>query len=209
MGRMARRRTTGPDPRIEALRDAPPARFVAARDALARALAGEGDPRAAEVRALRRPTRRSWMLNRVARARRDDVDALLQTGARVRAAHAGVLRGRRDADLRAADDALNAALDRLVQGARAVATEAGMAADHALLVGLREDLRALATGEAGDVARLRAGAVERAPAREPGAIGWGLGPSTPVRSAGLRSAVARGSRHGLPGRTGRKGRHRA
>ena len=46
----------------------PPAEFIAARDALAKRLKADGDAtRAAEVKALRRPSVAAWAVNQVAR----------------------------------------------------------------------------------------------------------------------------------------------
>lgn len=53
----------------EALYALPPSRFVAERNALAKALAAKGDPAAAAVRKLARPTGLAWAMNRLARDR--------------------------------------------------------------------------------------------------------------------------------------------
>ena len=57
------------DPRERALYALSPAKFVAARDALARQLGAEGKPDAARVKALRRPTIAAWLLNAVVHER--------------------------------------------------------------------------------------------------------------------------------------------
>ncbi|HEX9289129.1 MAG TPA: hypothetical protein VF904_06360, partial [Anaeromyxobacteraceae bacterium] len=110
---MAGRRRGAEDPlerRLDALHAEPPERFVAARDALARELAGAGDARAHWVKELRRPSLRTWALNRLARDRPDAVEALLAAGDRLRAAHAAALRGEGGAGLRAADEEVSARL---------------------------------------------------------------------------------------------------
>lgn len=89
--------------RIDALFAGPPDEFVAARDALAKALKAEGDKdAAAEVKALRRPTTAAWAVNQVARTTRTkkDVAALLQVGDRLRDAHEALLDGKGDGAIR-------------------------------------------------------------------------------------------------------------
>jgi hypothetical protein len=89
--------------RIDALFAGPPDEFVAARDALAKALKAEGEKdAAAEVKALRRPTTAAWAVNQVARTTRTkkDVAALLQVGDRLRDAHEALLDGKGDGAIR-------------------------------------------------------------------------------------------------------------
>jgi hypothetical protein len=93
------------DRRIDDLYAGPPDGFVAARDALAKALKAEGDKdAAAEVKALRRPTVAAWAVNQVARTTKTkkDVAALLQVGDRLRDAHEALLDGKGDAAIREA-----------------------------------------------------------------------------------------------------------
>ncbi len=83
------------DAMVDALYAGPPEEFVAARDALARAVAASGDDiGAARVRRLRRPTVAGWAVNQVARTRPDDVAALVALGDELRAATAARDRGR-------------------------------------------------------------------------------------------------------------------
>ena len=70
---------------VDALFDLPLADFVKARDALAKQLRAAGDKEgAAEVKALRKPTRVAWALNQVARQQADVVDDVLAAAADMR-----------------------------------------------------------------------------------------------------------------------------
>jgi hypothetical protein len=68
-------------PGVDALYDAAAEDFVAARDALAKALRSSGERDAAAlVKQLRRPTRAAWALNQLARRHADDVRSLVDLG---------------------------------------------------------------------------------------------------------------------------------
>jgi hypothetical protein len=182
------------DPRIAVLFAVPPERFTAARDALLRELSASRDPAAAAVRRLRRPTRRVWLLNRLARERRAEVRALLEAGERVRRAHAATLRGEPAAGLRAADDALGRRLDALGRAAAGLLAREGHPAGRAVLDELQGDLRAAAVGGADDARALRAGALGRPP-RAAGEDPFGL--ALAPRRAG--AAPRRGARRRAEG----------
>ncbi len=161
--------STWSDPRVGRLFAEPPERFTAARDALAADLVRAGKRSAArEVRALRRPTRRLWVLNQTAREHRDEVQALLDAGNELRRAHTAAVRGE-PSPLREADLDLSRRLDALVQIAGRVAADAGHPADHALLVGVRNDLRTIATTDTDDAERLRSGTLDHLPRARGGA----------------------------------------
>jgi hypothetical protein len=71
--------------RIDALYTLPEGEFVAARNALARALRAEQDRDAADrVKALPRPNRTAWVVNQLWRSEPHAFRALLQAGARMR-----------------------------------------------------------------------------------------------------------------------------
>ena len=73
-----------------------PEEFVAARDALARRLRGEGDKAAAAtVKGLRRPTVAAWALNQLARRHGDEVQALVAEGQELAEAQGRALAGER------------------------------------------------------------------------------------------------------------------
>ncbi len=151
------------DPTIGRLFAEPPERFTAARDRIAADLARSGERSAArEVRALRRPTRRLWILDQLAREHRDEVRGLFHAGAELRRAHAAAVRGE-PSSLREADLELSRRLDALVQVAARAAAGAGHPADHALLVGVRSDLRTIATTDTEDAERLRSGTLDHVP----------------------------------------------
>ena len=107
-----------PDARDRAsLYAAAPDEFVAARNALAKALRADGQKaEAAEVGKLRRPTPTAWALNQVARDDARLVTAALDAGHALRQATDRALAGDRDA-LRDATRAQRVAMDDLVNGA--------------------------------------------------------------------------------------------
>lgn len=82
------------DDALDALYDTSPEEFVAERKRLAKELKSDGHAADAdELGKVRKPTVAAWALNRVARDHRRDIDLLLDSGHRLRAAQAGVLRG--------------------------------------------------------------------------------------------------------------------
>lgn len=93
--------------------------FIAARNELAKKLRKEGDRSAAdEVKALRKPSRPAWVVNRLARDRKKEMRALLEAGERLRRAHEDALGGGDAKPLRSAADAERKAVEKLMQGAR-------------------------------------------------------------------------------------------
>lgn len=95
---------SAPPPEVAArLYALPPDAFVRARESLARELAAADDPRAAAVRKLRRPVGSAWVLDRLAVAEREKVDALAAAGDALRAAARGALEGRGAEAVRAAE----------------------------------------------------------------------------------------------------------
>jgi hypothetical protein len=122
----------------------PPARFVGERDALARALEARGDGAAAEVKKLRRPLGLAWVLNRLARDRPEDVEALLRAGDRLRAGHRRALGGEGASELRAAEDEVRERARALRSEASRVLREAERPGDPAVLSRLELLLRVVA-----------------------------------------------------------------
>jgi hypothetical protein len=105
---------------VEALFTAPPEEFVAARNALAKALRADGQrDLARQVAALRRPTVAEWALNMVAHDHPDDVSALLAAAEHLRAVQAGTVEGH-GGDLRSALTALREASTAVHRRADAV-----------------------------------------------------------------------------------------
>lgn len=95
-------------PPAEPLLALPPSRFVAERNALAKALAEKGDPAAAAVRKVPRPVGLAWVLNRLARERREHLEALFAAGDRLRTGQRRALSGVGAGELREAETELRA-----------------------------------------------------------------------------------------------------
>jgi hypothetical protein len=94
--------------------------FTPARDAAAKELRKEKRrDEAAVVAKLRKPSAAAWLVNRLARERREDVDALLEAGEALRDAQERAVAGEgAGGDLREAADAERRAVDELVRAAR-------------------------------------------------------------------------------------------
>lgn len=167
------------DDPIDALYAASPDDFVAARDALARALRADGDREgAAAVRALRKPTRAAWAVNAAVRERPQAAGELADAARRLQDVQQEVLAGGDPTLLRAADARAREAVDALA-GAAPVA-------DPATLDKVRATLRA-AIADPGVLAEVLSGRL----VRERVASGFG--------GFGFSFAVERGSGGG-PGR---------
>ncbi|QEC47602.1 hypothetical protein FSW04_08450 [Baekduia soli] len=108
------------DDPVDELYGLPPADFVAQRDALARRLRQDGDrERAVAVKALGRPTRAAWAVNRLVRDRPEEIGALLEAGEALAAAQEQLLDGADAGVLRAAAEASRRLVDALAQEAEA------------------------------------------------------------------------------------------
>jgi hypothetical protein len=167
--------TATPDAEAERLYGLDPDEFVAARDAAAKALRGEGrKAEAAAVAKLRKPSVAAWVVNRLARDEADLVEALLAAGAKLREVQ---LAGAAASDLRAAIEVEGKALDALMRPAGRIAGRSGSGRDAAL-ARARDTLHAAALDPelAEDVRR---GVV----VREQQAIGFPLGAALPDRPA--------------------------
>jgi hypothetical protein len=128
---------------IDRLYGLPLEEFTSARETLARRLRGEGrKEEAAGVSALRKPVLAAWVVNRLARAERKEVRALI-------AAAEGIRAGRRGAD-----DRFREGLDRLAAAARQVLAEAGRDPTDAVV---REAVTTLRSAAAADHESLAAG----------------------------------------------------
>ena len=115
------RRHNGPmdlDGVLDELYGAPPERFTARRDELARQARADGDKDlASAVHALRRPTAAAWVVNALARQAPEAVEGLVELGARMREAQS-VLSG---PQMRALSRERQQVLAQLVQQATALA----------------------------------------------------------------------------------------
>jgi hypothetical protein len=119
--------------------------FTAARNALASELKAEGDPEgAAAVRALRKPSRAAWAVNRLVRSEPELVEALLGAGGELRQAHRQATSGRGAEQLRAAADAERAAVEGLMARAAEVL---GTAPSPALADAMRDTLHAASSDD--------------------------------------------------------------
>lgn len=171
-------------------------RFIAERDALARALRGDGQrEQAATVARLRKPSVAAWAVNQLARAQAGAMAELFSAGDELREIQSEVLAGRRDAPaLRAAAEQERAAVDALIGLARGLLTSEGHELSATVLDRVAETLNAAALDD-----DARAVVREARLERELRHVGLGAGaPSAP--STGER-AVRRGGKRaaGRPG----------
>lgn len=138
-----------------------PARFIAARDALAARLKDAGDAEGAQqVKALRRPTVAAWAVDAVARDQAGDLSSLLRAGEDVASAQRQVAEGGGADRLREATEGRRALIDRLVRAAAQALGAAGMAAPRATLDKVTDTLTAIASDPAA-AERVRAGVLDK------------------------------------------------
>ncbi|HEX6203898.1 MAG TPA: hypothetical protein VF100_12910 [Thermoanaerobaculia bacterium] len=132
-------------PDLRPLYHGPLADFVAARAALARQLRQAGDPRAAEVRTLRKPSLSAWAVNQLFAHEAGDMAALIDAGERTRRAQQAAAEGGDARPLRDLVADLRARTARLGQRAVEVLTAAGgQAPGEAIAARVRGNLDALA-----------------------------------------------------------------
>jgi hypothetical protein len=150
---------------------------VAARNALVKSLRKEGRrDDATAVAALRRPSPASWSLNQVARHEADVVGEALDAGAKLQAATARAVSGKRG-DLRSAQEAQRRALDAVLDAAMARGRELGAANLDQLRRRAGNTLHAaVADGAIG--AQLRAGRLDED--LDPPGFGFGFGAAPAV-----------------------------
>lgn len=133
--------------------------FTAARNELVRRLEQAGDPGAAEVRTLAKPTLPVWAINQLARRDPLAVRRLLAAGDALRKAQERALRPGGAAQLGKVQADVREVVRRLTEGARGVLAEAGRPATAATLDRVAATLSAAATDEAARPA-LKAGRLE-------------------------------------------------
>lgn len=155
----------------EALFELPPEQFAIARDRLARRLRSSGrDEDADVVRAMVRPTRAAWALNRVARDRPERVQALLGCAQELRVAQDAALAAGTSARLRTAQrDWRRRVLDLVGDAQQVLKADGAAATPHvAPLTALAESVLADADQadalSAGRLTGVRASAPEGEPA---------------------------------------------
>ena len=126
---------------IDALYGLPLDEFTKARNELAKKLRNEGArDEAADVAALEKPSLPAWLVNQLARERRNDVQALLKAAAAIR---------KGDVD---ADERFRGSVDTLVRAAREILTAAGRKPSDTVLQQVATTLRASAAGTPDDLA---------------------------------------------------------
>lgn len=161
------------DPEVDALYELPLDEFTKARDALARARGKEhGKEAGAAIKALRKPSIVAWALNQLARRHPDEVENLMETGARLRRAQTATLEGGDPDELREATKAEAAEVRALAGQARSLLADAGRGGSAAHEERLAATLRAAAVDtEAGDLLRRGVLTTELSPA----GFGFGVG----------------------------------
>lgn len=161
------------DAEVEALYGLPLDEFTKARDALAKARAKEqGKEAGAVVKALRKPSMVAWALNQLARSHPDEIEALVEAGARLRRAQTAALEGGDPDELREATKAEAGEVRALAGQARSLLAEAGRGGSPAQEDRLATTLRAAAVDElAADLLRRGVLTTELSPA----GFGFGVG----------------------------------
>src|SRR5947208_1219971 len=172
------------DPEVEGLYGLPLDEFTKARDALARARTKEqGKEAGAAVKALRKPGVVAWALNQLARRQPEDVEALLEAGARVRRAQTATLEGGDPDELREAAKAEAGEVQALAGQAASILADAGRGGSAAHEERLAATLRAAAVDlEAGDLLRRGVLTAELSPAGFGFGVGIGEGEAMPSLS---------------------------
>jgi hypothetical protein len=121
------------EPDVDRLYGLPLAEFTKERDELARRLRADGRrDEATAVAALRKPVLAAWVVNRLARERRDDVRALVAAAAEIRAGKAG------------ADERFRTTADDLVRAGRELLAAEGRAVSDAVIRDVATTLRSAA-----------------------------------------------------------------
>src|SRR5919201_6471134 len=114
---------------IDRLYGLPLDEFTRARDELARRIRQEGDTeRAAEVKALRKPSLPAWVVNQLARQRELDMQRLLKAGEQLAGAQVEAIRAQKGDALAEARRDEQRALEALAAGAREILADAGRGA---------------------------------------------------------------------------------
>ena len=190
----------GLEAELDALYGAPPAEFVAQRDALTKRLKATGaTAEAARVKALRKPTAAAWAINRLQLERRG-LEPVTAAGETLRKA----LRGAASAHARrAAMEARRRAIEAAVAAAAALLAETGRAESPALLRRIERTILALAAGTPGPDAP-RAGRLDQE-LEPPGfeavaelALGSAAAPSPPAEAQPTSSPRAKPSQARAP-----------
>lgn len=148
--------------RIDELYVTPPRRFVAARDALARALRSAGDDESARiVAAFRRPTVSVFALNLTARRHHAEVKDLLRAARATEQAQWKVLSGGSPADLHRASDEMHERMATLLDLVDVELHAASLPSAPATMRRIHDTLHAAVTSDDITRATLAAGRLTR------------------------------------------------
>jgi hypothetical protein len=177
------------DAEVEALYGLPLDEFTKARDTLARARSkAQGKEAGAAVKALKKPSAVAWALNQLARQRPEEVEALLDAGARVRRAQTAAVEGGDPDELREATKAEVAEVQALAGQARSILAETGRGGSPTQEDRLATTLRAAAVDpEGGDLLRRGVLTAELSPA----GFGFGVGETADEALASLSLTSSR------------------
>jgi hypothetical protein len=138
------------DKELDRLYGVPLGEFVTERQKIERRLRDEGrKDEADEVKALAKPTTAAWVVNRLARAKRRDVDRLLAAGEQLRAAQGAAIAGRGTTSFEEAREAESASRQQLTQAAASLLAEGGRKASPHVLDQVDQTLRAAAVLDEG------------------------------------------------------------
>ncbi|HJT38339.1 MAG TPA: hypothetical protein VJ818_07930 [Actinomycetota bacterium] len=136
--------------KVAALYELPLEEFTGARNALAKELTSGGDKaKAAEVRALRKPSVPAWAVNQVARAHPADIEALFDAGAQLRDAQKKLMRTGDASVVKDATVSERNAVKVLVGRARAILANAGHTPNESMLERVADTFYATTVDEEG------------------------------------------------------------
>jgi hypothetical protein len=182
-------------------------RFVAERNALAKALRTEGNKdKAARVAALRKPSVAAWTVNQLARTQGKALASLFQAGDELQQAQSELVAGRGDPrSLRDSSRRERKAVEELSAVARGLLSSEGHEPTQATLDRVGETLRAAALDDDART-QVRGACLER----ELRQVGFGVGGAAPAAASGESAASAgEGKRAGEGERAGGAERERA
>lgn len=177
------------DDRVQGLYALPPEEFTKARDQLARELRDAGDPAAAHVRGLRRPTLSLWVINQIARRHAAEVKELMAAGEELRAAQRAVMEGGSREAFQEAGAKRRKLLDRLLDRGQEIIREAGRPAERGRLDAVERTLMAATmSAEAGTEVASGSLTRELEPPEGFEALGFGQLPEAAPRARPSRRA---------------------
>jgi hypothetical protein len=130
------------DTDLDRLYQLKPSEFIAERNAIAK----RAGPRAADIRALPKPTAAVWAVNQLHWREPELYRSLIQSAENLRATHKSVLAGRRG-DLRSAGKAHEEALDAALKATLQIAAEDGHPPSDATRQAIGTTLRLLPAGD--------------------------------------------------------------